>query len=103
MRSRLLLAEFGQAAAGGAAAPEVARRLLEAEGSPRPDGVGALARLTMLMWLYGVWYGGMETARMPGSVSLPRLPAQRTDAVVSVHAYRNAWIWRVRPDERRPA
>ena len=88
-----LLAEFGQAAARGAAAPEVARHLLEAEGSPRPDGVGALARLTMLMWLYGVWYGGMETARMPGSAAF-LAPGHRTDAVVSVHAYRNAWIWR---------
>ena len=88
-----LSAEFRQAAAGGAAAPAVARRLLEHEGNPRPDGVGALARLTMLMWLYGVWYGGMETARMPGSAAF-LAPAHRTDMVVSVHAYRNAWIWR---------
>ena len=88
-----LLAEFGQAAAGGAAAPEIAQRLLEHEGEPRPDGVGAIARLTMLMWLYGVWYGGMETARMPGSADL-LAQAHRTDLVVSVHAYRNAWIWR---------
>lgn len=88
-----LLAEFGQAAAGGAAAPEIAQRLLEHEGEPRPDGVGAIARLTMLMWLYGVWYGGMETVRMPGSAAF-LAPAHRTDLVVSVHAYRNAWIWR---------
>ena len=88
-----LLAEFGQAAASGAASPTVARRLLETGGSPRPDGVGALARLTMLMWLYGVWYGGMEVARMPGSAAFLD-PAHRTDMVVSVHAYRNAWIWR---------
>ncbi len=88
-----LLAELGQAAAGGATAPEVARRLLELQGNPRPDGVGALARLTMLMWLYGVWYGGMETARMPGSAAFLD-PAHRTDMVVSVRAYRNAWIWR---------
>lgn len=89
-----VLGEFGQAAAGGAAAPEVAQHLLEAQGSPRPDGVGALARLTMLMWLYGVWYGGMETARMPDSAAFLDA-AHRTDMVVSVHAYRNAWIWRV--------
>ena len=88
-----LLAEFGQAATGNTAAAEVARRLLETEGSPRPDGVGAVARLTMLMWLYGVWYGGMETARMPGSAAY-LAPAHRIDMVVSVHAYRNAWIWR---------
>ena len=88
-----LLAEFGQAAPGGAAAPAVAQHLLETEGNPRPDAVGALARLTMLMWLYGVWYGGMETVRMPGSAAFLN-PAHRTDMVVSVHAYRNAWIWR---------
>lgn len=88
-----LLAEFGQAAAGGTAPAEIARRLLEAEGSPRPDGAGAVARLTMLMWLYGLWYGGTETARMPGSAAYLS-PAHRTDLVVSVHAYRNAWIWR---------
>ena len=88
-----LLAEFGQAAAGVAAAPDVARHLLETEGNPRPDGVGVAARLTMLMWLYGVWYGGMETARMPGSAAF-LAPGHRTDAVVSVQAYRNAWIWR---------
>ena len=88
-----LLAEFRQAATGDTAAAEVARRLLETERNPRPDGVGAVARLTMLMWLYGVWYGGMETARMPGSAAF-LAPARRTDMVVSVHAYRNAWIWR---------
>ena len=88
-----LLAEFGQAAADGSALPEAAQRLLETGGSPRPDGVGAVARLTMLMWLYGVWYGGMETARMPGSAAY-LAPAHRIDMVVSVHAYRNAWIWR---------
>ncbi len=88
-----LRAEFSAVAAGGSAPPAVARRLLESGGSPRPDGVGALARLTMLMWLYGVWYGGMETTRMPGSAAFLD-PAHRTDMVVSVHAYRNAWIWR---------
>lgn len=88
-----LLAEFERAAAGGTSPPEVAQRLLENEERPRPDGVGAVARLTMLMWLYGVWYGGMETARMPGSAAY-LAPAHRTDLVVSVDAYRNAWIWR---------
>ena len=86
-----LLAEYGQAAGGGAA--PAAQRLLETRGRPRPDGVGALARLTMLMWLYGIWYGGTETARMAASAAFLH-PAHRTDVVVSVHAYRNAWIWR---------
>ena len=88
-----LLGEFGRAVVSGASPAAVAQRLLETEGSPRPDGVGAAARLTMLMWLYGVWYGGMETARMPDSTAFIA-PAHRTDMVVSVGAYRNAWIWR---------
>ena len=88
-----LLAEFREVAADGAAAPAVARRLVEAQGRPRPDGVGGIARLTMLMWLYGLWYGGMEAARMPDSAAF-LAPAHRTDMVVSVRAYRNAWIWR---------
>lgn len=88
-----LLAEHGRAEAGGEAPAAGAQRLLSAGGRPRPDGVGAAARLTMLMWLYGVWYGGLETTRMPGSAAFLD-PAHRIDAVVSVHAYRNAWIWR---------
>ena len=47
----------------------------------------------MLMWLYGVWYGGAETARMPGSAAAIG-PDHRADLVVSVRAYRNGWIWR---------
>ena len=88
-----LLDEYARAVAAGAAPPAIAQRLLETAGNPRPDGVGALARLTMLMWLYGVWYGGLETARMPASAAFLD-PAHRTDVVVSVRAYRSAWIWR---------
>lgn len=88
-----LLAEYGRAAAGSSAPAAIAQRLLAAGQRPRADGVGALARLTMLMWLYGVWYGGQETARVPGSAAYLD-PAHRVDAVVSVRAYRNAWIWR---------
>ena len=80
----------GAATGGGAAG---ASGLLSEGGLPRSDGVGALARLTMLMWLYGVWYGGAETARMPDSAAFVG-PGHRADFVVSVRAYRNGWIWR---------
>ena len=89
-----LLAEYDRSAVGGAEPPAIAQRLLEAESNPRPDGVGALARLTMLMWLYGVWYGGTEAARMPAAAEVID-PTHRIDLVVSVHAYRNGWIWRL--------
>ena len=81
----------------GAPGPDTeaaAGRLLVGGGRPREDGVGALARLTMLMWLYGVWYGGTETARMSDSAAVIG-PDHRTDLVVSVRAYRNGWIWRL--------
>ena len=77
-----------------AAGDEAAGRLLAGGGRARADGVGALARLTMLMWLYGVWYGATETARMPDSAAVIG-PDHRTDLVVSVRAYRNGWIWRL--------
>ena len=81
-------------AAGGEAELAAAGRLLAGGGRARADGVGALTRLTMLMWLYGVWYGGTETARMPDSAAVIG-PDHRTDLVVSVRAYRNGWIWRL--------
>lgn len=86
----LLDAFRGGAPRGRAAA---AGGLLSEGGLPRADGVGALARLTALMWLYGVWYGGAETARMPASAAFLG-PDHRADLVVSVRAYRNGWIWR---------
>lgn len=88
-----LLAAWREAAPRGEAAPAAAGHLLADGGRPRTDGVGALARLTMQMWLCGVWYGGTETARMPASAGAID-PGHRTDFVVSVHAYRNGWLWR---------
>ena len=88
-----LLAAWREAAGGEVGPAAVARRLLADGDRPRGDEVGALARLTMLMWLYGVWYGGTETARMPASAAAIG-EDHRTDLVVSVRAYRNGWIWR---------
>ncbi len=95
-----LIAAWREAAPPGGPAPDgaaeagAAGRLLTGGGRPREDGIGAMARLTMLMWLYGVWYGETETARMPDSVGIIG-PDHRTDLVVSVRAYRNGWIWRL--------
>ena len=87
-----LLAAYGRARDRDDPAA-VAQRLLADGGRPRADAAGAGARLTMLMWLYGAWYGGTETARMPASAAFID-PAWRADRVVSAAAYRNAWIWR---------
>ncbi len=83
----------GAAPAAGEAAGAAAQRLLADGRGPREDGVGALARLTMQMWLCGIWYGGAETTRMPAAAEAIG-PAHRTDLVVSVRAYRNGWLWR---------
>ena len=88
-----LLDTFREVAGRGGPDEAAARRLLSEGGLPRADGVGALTRLTALMWLYGVWYGGAETARMPDSTAFLG-PDHRADFVVSVRAYRNGWIWR---------
>ena len=84
----------GGPAPGGEAEAGAAGRLLTGGGRPREDGIGTMARLTMLMWLYGVWYGETETARVPDSAGVIG-PDHRTDLVVSVRAYRNGWIWRL--------
>ncbi|KUY50324.1 hypothetical protein WS48_15135 [Burkholderia sp. RF7-non_BP1] len=62
---------------------------------PRTDAVGTFARLTMLMWLYGVWYGGTECDRHSGARAHITDPAYQVDGIVSGRAYRAAWIWRV--------
>ena len=86
-------AEADGAEADGAAREAAAGHLLAGGGRPRADGVGTLARLTMLMWLYGAWYGATEAARIPAAAEVIG-PDHRTDLVVSVRAYRNGWIWR---------
>ena len=95
-----LLAAWREAASPGGPEPDgaaeagAAGRLLAGGRRPPEDGVGTMARLTMLMWLYGVWYGETETARVPESAAVIG-PDHRTDLVVSVRAYRNGWIWRL--------
>jgi hypothetical protein len=56
-----------------------------------PSGVAA--RLTMFMWLFGIWYGGTEIGRLPSSASSVAQDYQ-VDFVVSARAYKNGWIWR---------
>lgn len=55
----------------------------------------AFARLTMMLWLFGVWFGGSELARNPAITSTSINSEFRTDFVVSSRAYVNGWIWRI--------
>jgi hypothetical protein len=79
----------------GASPAQVARILLSGgTGRPSLTMESTYARLTMMMWLYGIWYGGTEVTTLP--TSEPYIdPAYRTDFIVSARAYKNAWIWRI--------
>lgn len=73
-----------------------ADRLLKGTGTVlRPDAVGTFSRLTMLSWLYGVWYGGTEVQRNSAATNFITDPAYRQDFIISGRAYKNSWIWRI--------
>jgi hypothetical protein len=77
---------------------EIAARLLTFSPGPpaaiRTDEVGTMARLTMQMWLFGVWYGGTEVATVtPSNQWITGDWA--VDMVVSARGYKSSWIWRM--------
>ncbi len=76
---------------------DIANILLIESGSqntPRKDATGVMSRLTMQMWLFGVWYGETEVKRIPSSKDL--IPKDwQVDMVVASRGYKNAWIWRI--------
>jgi hypothetical protein len=82
----------------GYSAQEIGQRLLSINGDgalPTPSPAACFSRLTMLQWLFGVWYGGTEVDRMPVSSGYITDPAYRTDFIVSGRAYKSGWIWRI--------
>ncbi|PCK07428.1 MAG: hypothetical protein COA42_14380 [Alteromonadaceae bacterium] len=59
----------------------------------RQDEIGTAARLSMQMWLFGIWYGGTEMNHNPESISaIPK--KYQNDFVLSSRAYKEGWIWR---------
>lgn len=77
----------------GKSPAEIGAALLTDEtGKPRKDAVGIGARLTMLMWLFGIWYGKTELSLIPEASGFvdDHLP----DMVISARAYKSGWIWR---------
>lgn len=86
--------DYAQYVAQGYSPQQIGQLLLtDGQGGPRMDATGTGARLTMLMWLLGVWYGGTEATRMPYSARFI-VDTYRHDLVVSARAYKNGWIWR---------
>ncbi len=60
---------------------------------PNGSSSGAAARLTMMMWLFGVWYGGYEVQNLKSSANYIS-DTYQTDFIVSSRAHKNGWIWR---------
>ncbi|WP_282609796.1 hypothetical protein [Pelagibius sp. Alg239-R121] len=75
--------------------PEIAKQLLtDSKGKPNESFLGVYSRLTMMMWLYGIWYGSTEVTTLPSSKQYVDAGYQ-TDFIVSARAYKNSWIWRI--------
>ncbi|MET0606771.1 MAG: hypothetical protein ABWZ80_09965 [Beijerinckiaceae bacterium] len=69
---------------------------VDSSGSaPRTDAVGTFARLTMLAWLFGTWYGGTEIANNSKAAQAITNKDYQQDFIISGRAYKNGWIWRI--------
>ncbi|WP_157768268.1 hypothetical protein, partial [Burkholderia ambifaria] len=91
-----LMREFERRVSSGQSEAAIAHALLTAGADlPRPDAVGTFARLTMLMWLFGVWYGATECVRQPAARAHITDEGYQSDFVVSARAYRAGWIWKI--------
>jgi hypothetical protein len=78
----------------GTAAQKAQAMLVAPGGGIRTDPAGIFARLTMMCWLFGVWYGGTEVSRNYIAARYIAAPYQN-DFIVSARAYKAAWIWRI--------
>lgn len=91
-----LLVTYRNLVAQGSDPQQIADALLRNgtdPNQPRGGGTGPAARLTMMMWLFGIWYGATEVANVMGSATYI-VQDYRVDFVVSSRAYKNSWIWR---------
>ena len=79
------LATYRKAAAGGKEPDDIAEELMTANGP--------LSRLSMKLWLYGMWLGTSE----PNETVDYNWYGNNTmdDFVVSAVAYRRGWVWRM--------
>lgn len=65
----------------------------EPGGGIRQDAIGTAARLTLQLWLFGIWYGSIEVVKNPNSITVIE-PNYVADFVLSSRAYKSGWIWR---------
>lgn len=89
--------------------PKIKPETLLSNGKPSTSAAAWAARMTMMMWLFGGWYGKTERSKMAEVLSLPSEPLDavdqrmpyfkdprfKKDYVISSRAYANGWIWRV--------
>ncbi len=91
-----MLSDYRTYTLQGHSPQQIANLFLRSSGDPNlpnSSSSGAAARLTMMMWLFGAWYGGYEVQSLSGSANYIS-EAYQTDFIVSSRAYKNAWIWR---------
>lgn len=91
-----MLSDYQTYTTQGHSPQQIADLFLRSSGDPNlpnRSSSGAAARLTMMMWLFGVWYGGYEVQNLGSSADYIG-KAYQTDFIVSSRAYKNAWIWR---------
>jgi hypothetical protein len=91
-----LLKRYASDSSAGATDPDIAKKYLGENKATLPtDATGTFSRLTVLLWMFGVYYGGTEIALNPiasdGAIPAP----YNRDYVVSARAYSEGWIWRI--------
>lgn len=73
--------------------------LLVHEGSPTASFEAWAARMTMMMWLFGMWMGHTENKWLKGKTTkffaADASGKALQDYVISSRAYENGWIWKI--------
>lgn len=91
-----LLLKYEADSGSGLSDGEIARTYLGIDaGSFTTDATGTFSRLTVLLWLFGVYYGGTEISLNPTAAGSTIPPEYADDYVVSGRAYNNGWAWRI--------
>lgn len=90
-----LIDEYRSYRSQGLTDQQIGDQLLKTSGDViRSDAVGTMARLTMQMWLFGVWFGEAEVTKVPSArTTIKGQWAQ--NFVVSALAYKSGWIWNI--------
>lgn len=93
--TQLLIDEYQSYHGKGYSDQQIGDQLLKSSsGAIRDDAVGTMARLTMQMWLFGVWFGETEATNVSSAENTIQ-DEWAQNFVVSARAYKSGWIWRI--------